>query len=564
LRGVCDRQAVDGSADFLTLARFHHARLAAFIMAALLLVVGLAVVVFSRSLAERAAKGCCRLASDWRRTRRWWCRRYLRPRLLAWLAYLIILAGLCRLPGLVGMPPRADESFTYVHYASRPLFIVLSLYDQPNNHVFHSVLVYASTRLFGDAMWAVRLPAFLAGLLLVPLTFAWGRRQVGTEVGLLAAAWVAVAAPMIEYATNARGYSLVCVFSLLLLLTAREAVSGRNLVAALGFVLSAGLGLYTVPVMLFPFLGCLIWLAFVEGMRPARSHLLRLACLAVSAGLVAGVCYAPILATSGVRGLAGNEYMASQGIGAWFAGAATLADEIRRFWFGGHLALALSAVALVLVGGWRLRRRHPDAFWPVVALLSSVVVLAVGMRRWAPARALTFLIPFLAVWGSAGVRAIPARRLRWGVAALALAAYVSQLSHGDLVLASRETGTFVAAADFCDLLSTDLRPTDRIVLQGPSDGPMLYELQVRELPNTLLTRPIEEAGRLWLAISEQHGQTLASVLAVNGVALVDGQRLPHRMARMDGAVIVLLQKGEYRILPPLAPADPKGPETPSA
>ncbi|MBE3068328.1 MAG: hypothetical protein IMZ73_13035, partial [Chloroflexi bacterium] len=65
-----------------------------------------------------------------------------------------------------------DESYTFVVFSSNSLFNTLSNYHLPNNHVLNSLLIYFSTHLFGIQPWAVRLPALLAGLLLIPATYA--------------------------------------------------------------------------------------------------------------------------------------------------------------------------------------------------------------------------------------------------------------------------------------------------------------------------------------------------------------------------------------------------------
>ena len=70
--------------------------------------------------------------------------------------------------GVIGMgirfahlrqPMRHDEAYTYLHYARAPLSVALSDYTYPNNHLFHTLLVWISTRVFGNSEVAIRLPA---------------------------------------------------------------------------------------------------------------------------------------------------------------------------------------------------------------------------------------------------------------------------------------------------------------------------------------------------------------------------------------------------------------------
>ena len=101
--------------------------------------------------------------------------------------------------------------------------------------------------------WALRLPAAMArncdrstgpG----PL----GDRFADRDSALLGAALAAASTPLILYSTNARGYSLVVVLFLCLLLQAhrmREAPTMRDYAL---FAALSTLGLYTIPVMFYP------------------------------------------------------------------------------------------------------------------------------------------------------------------------------------------------------------------------------------------------------------------------------------------------------------------------
>jgi hypothetical protein len=106
-------------------------------------------------------------------------------------------------------PMRYDEAYTYLRYASKPIYIGATYYS-PNNHLFNTVLMHLSTILVGGSPWALRLPTVVAGVLIVPLSYAAVRLCRGSGVGLLMA--VSSSFPLIEYATNARGYSLGTVF----------------------------------------------------------------------------------------------------------------------------------------------------------------------------------------------------------------------------------------------------------------------------------------------------------------------------------------------------------------
>ena len=82
---------------------------------------------------------------------------------------------------------RHDEAYTFLHYATAPLASALSDYTYPNNHLFHTLLVWISTRLFGPSEVAIRLPAFFFGMLLVPAVYRLALRFADRGASLLSA-----------------------------------------------------------------------------------------------------------------------------------------------------------------------------------------------------------------------------------------------------------------------------------------------------------------------------------------------------------------------------------------
>src|SRR5262245_15438817 len=141
--------------------------------AALLLAAGLAWPL-RRRLAEAARRAAGELAGELRQARQGWRTLRVRPATCAGLLALVAAGVLVLLPFL-GQPARYDEAATQLGYASKPLYEIVSRYDTPNNHVLHTLAAAASGRLLGDGLWALRLPAFLAGVLLVPACYLAAR-----------------------------------------------------------------------------------------------------------------------------------------------------------------------------------------------------------------------------------------------------------------------------------------------------------------------------------------------------------------------------------------------------
>ncbi len=66
-----------------------------------------------------------------------------------WIA--VLLAAVAIRIHHIGQTMRNDEAYTFLAYASSPLSSALSDYEYPNNHLFHTLLVWVSTRIFGGS-----------------------------------------------------------------------------------------------------------------------------------------------------------------------------------------------------------------------------------------------------------------------------------------------------------------------------------------------------------------------------------------------------------------------------
>lgn len=123
------------------------------------------------------------------------------------VAGLTVLALALRLPAL-GRSLWYDELFTYQTFiADRALWQCLWTYRAANNHPLYSACARIALALPLRLELALRLPALILGLALVPALAALGRRLASPRVGLIAAALVAIAPGAILYAQEARGYS---------------------------------------------------------------------------------------------------------------------------------------------------------------------------------------------------------------------------------------------------------------------------------------------------------------------------------------------------------------------
>lgn len=173
---------------------------------------------------------------------------------------LVLLVGVVLRVVVLFQPVIYDEAFTYVYYAVRPVQVILSDYSYPNNHILHTLLVKLSTSLFGVGASSLRLPALLAGILAMPLFYAFVRAMFNRYIALLALSFVAASGVLIEYSALARGYSLTWMFMLLGWLAGRHFVKTNNSVSAVLVALFNALGMWAVTSMIYIAEATYIWL----------------------------------------------------------------------------------------------------------------------------------------------------------------------------------------------------------------------------------------------------------------------------------------------------------------
>jgi 4-amino-4-deoxy-L-arabinose transferase-like glycosyltransferase len=173
---------------------------------------------------------------------------------------LLIIGGAALRAALMFQPITYDEAFTFTYYATRPMHVIVSDYSYPNNHIFHTLLVKLSTVVFGVGKISLRLPAFLAGVAVLPLFYFFVRSMFNRYIALMALAMLAASGPLLEYSACARGYSLTWLFMVMALLLGRHFIK-TNSTASAGLIGAVcALGMWTVPTMIYAAIMIHIWL----------------------------------------------------------------------------------------------------------------------------------------------------------------------------------------------------------------------------------------------------------------------------------------------------------------
>jgi hypothetical protein len=305
-------------------------------------------------------------------------------------------------------PIGLDEAETFLSYASRPLYIGLSSYT-PNNHLLHTLLLHFAWRLFGDHEWVIRLPALLAGCLLIPITYWATRTLYDKHSAFIAASIVATASPLITYSVAGRGYTLVCLLFLLLLITSQYLLKHDNRPAWLLWAVIAALGFYSMPTMLYAVGTAALWLILssrkMGSKKASVDFLISIgSTLAVTAALTT-LLYLPVLIASGWKSLVSNDFVRSKGLAYVVANSLVGFSQIWNMWTADVPRFLIWILAAGFVVGLVFHGRIARNSAPVPLAAALCIPPLLLIQRVIPyARIWLFLLPLCAAVCGAGLQ----------------------------------------------------------------------------------------------------------------------------------------------------------------
>lgn len=327
-------------------------------------------------------------------------------RYLLFVIFTVVIVNSAR---FLQRPILYDEAYTFNIFASRPMLRIVSDYHLPNNHIFHSILVHFAYRIFGNHLWAVRLPAFLAGILLVPVGYLAAKMFFDADTALLSAGLIGFAPILINYSTNARGYSILSLITLVLITLGAFVQQTPNKATWVLVGIFSIIGFYTVPTMLFPFGAFCVWMLLVwllKGTRPVREHqyLRKLIGMAIFTAILVILLYSPVFMVSGFDQVANNSFVAPIDKPEYWR---VLSERLLETWDVFRKGIP-DPITWILISGFVIapffRKKSAQlkvSFAYILIVFSGSFVL---LRRVAPFdRMWLFFVPVFLIWAAAGL-----------------------------------------------------------------------------------------------------------------------------------------------------------------
>ncbi|MBI4716648.1 MAG: glycosyltransferase family 39 protein [Planctomycetes bacterium] len=280
-----------------------------------------------------------------------------------------ILAAYLRLVGLGDRSLWLDEFATW-HVSQMPLRGSLRWAPELTKPPLYQLLLRLISNDPHPPEWLLRLPAAIAGALVVPAAYWMARHWARAGTALALAALLACNELQVEYGREARSYSMLVLGSVLSMTFWHRLLTRRRAVEVAGYVAATAIAIHSSYLAVLTFAAQALWLVSVlaGGRARRRGEPATPAGLAATALAAAGVLCAPLA----VHYLRYSDTV-FQGLGWIPAPTWSRAWEIlARLTFGGQWLAAILAPALVV---WLLAR----AMWRGDAQAASGDG---GLRGW--------------------------------------------------------------------------------------------------------------------------------------------------------------------------------------
>ncbi|MGB7158571.1 MAG: glycosyltransferase family 39 protein [Tepidisphaeraceae bacterium] len=492
---------------------------------------------------------------------------------------LAIALGITLRVHFLYQPIKYDEALTFT-FATQPLSQSLSEGYFPNNHLLHTLLAHASMKCFGQSEWSLRVPAFVAGVMMIPATWLMARRLFGgTGAALAAAMLVAVSSALVDYSTNARGYTIVALIFLIMLTVAdvimRETLTRRAQWCAWAtMAILAALGFYAIPVMLYPFGAVAVWMG-LHALRRRPAMRIPLIASTAAAALLILLLYAPVFQRSGMEAVAGNKFVRSLSWADVLARLPGMARDTWLLWMRDMPAAIVGALVIGVVASLVLNRRDPVGRAHPLIVAVAWCALAVAVQRVVPyPRVWLFLLPLVFASAAAGIEVllrlpVVPRYEHGAVVAgpllvLVIGAWLGwQTYAAESPTYSEETGTLPAAPRIARDLAARVRPGHRLVAHVPASAPMRFYCRRNRIPGAMwLPRPDAPPHPILWVIVREPTQTLEFVLRAQRVT-TEPYGPPRKVREYAGASLYRLvlrdDAGATTGPVPITPEEPPAP-----
>jgi len=449
---------------------------------------------------------------------------------------LIIIAIIVRLFYLF-KPIHYEEAFTFLNYAQKPLFMSLSDYSYSSNHLFSTLLVHISYRLFGNNLWAIRLPALIFGILIIPMAYTVVRIFYNKNAAILSAGIIAASPILIGYSTNATGYIMICFFFMVLLALGKYILYKDNLFPWLLLAVLSAIGFYTIPTMSYPFGIFIVWLLLSIISKDTKFSYIylfkRFFLFLIITIILTFILYVPILIRSDLISIINNKFADPL---SWWHAFSILPSSVNSIWnqWNQNIPIAISIFfAMGFIASLFLHKKIASHKVPIISAVFIYCIPLFLMQRNIPSEAAwLFLLPIYIILSSAGIifllRLILSKIKNYKSIIISILSVILSIGLSLVVFYSQsayysnEVGTLKDAEEITIMLKDRLETGDMVLSKSPSDAILIYYSKKHNIPVDYfeLSSDLYSNKRAFIVVNKTNGQTLDEIFNSYGSSVL--------------------------------------------
>lgn len=281
-----------------------------------------------------------------------------------------------------------DEVFSAIHFASKPLFLTISYYPLPNNHIFFNAINHWFIYFTDDLVFTGRLIAGFAIAWMMKDIYIFTNNLLKNKLIRIAIILLLLTIfPIFGFATQARGYGLHLLLSWVSFVNIYQYNQNhqKKYLTYFGFV--AALGLWTIPSFLYFWIG----MSLPNYIKMVMNRKLDISFILTSVKIVwlTLILYLPAVTFSGWRALFANKYVATgqegytEFIYNFFSGS--YFQGLFNEWFatGSFTWIGLSILSLPFII-WKLDRKNifSQWIWYLVSTFFSLIIMIIVMKKY--------------------------------------------------------------------------------------------------------------------------------------------------------------------------------------
>lgn len=479
------------------------------------------------------------------------CKIYHEDKVYLFLLLFIFLAGIGLRLFFINQPMRHDEAISFVTFANIPLSRSLLDYSTSNNHFLHTFFLHISYLIFGNQIWAIRLTAFMAGIFIIPAAYLVGRIFYNNKVGLIASAFIAVSSPLISYSTNARGYTLVTLFFLLALALIKYLKDNNNKTGWLFFGIINFLGFFTIPTYLYSFGILIVFLLLIVIFRESEVNkkiLLKNTFSSLAFTIILSVAvYSPAIIFSNFDSGIVSSAIKSNGFIPFLR---ELPLDLKTIWLQWtrdiHFSISILLIIGVLISLIFLKSSKIKKINLIFPCLIWLIPVLFVQRPTMFERLWLFLLPIFFILGTSGIvfiielifKKINIKKIISIILiSLITLSIIFGLGYTELktksIYYSTETGILLEAEEITTYLKKELKPTDRVLLECPSEWPLKYYFDKYDIPFYFLDNDLSNSERIFIIFNYSYKQNIDTVLLWTGINNINNFEKPRELKKLS-------------------------------